>query len=69
MYSYIPYIQIEGTNAVELTWRQGKPAPALMKSYQGAAVVHGNIAYFSHGYNVYSYKLLEDKWTTLMPWM
>ena len=29
------------------------------------AVVHGNTAYFSHGYNVYSYTLSQDKWTQL----
>ena len=31
----------------------------------GAAVVHGNTAYFSQGRNVYSYTLSEDKWTKL----
>ena len=32
---------------------------------RGAAVVHGNTAYFSEGYNVYSYTLSQDKWTKL----
>ena len=30
-----------------------------------AAVVHGNTAYFSQRYNVYSYTLSQDKWTKL----
>ena len=30
-----------------------------------AAVVHGNTAYFSQGYSVYSYTLSQDKWTKL----
>ena len=30
-----------------------------------AAVVHGNTAYFSQSYNVYSYTLSQDKWTKL----
>ena len=28
-------------------------------------MVHGNTAYFSQGYNVYSYTLSQDKWTEL----
>ena len=28
-------------------------------------MVHGNTAYFSHGYNLYSYTLSQDKWTKL----
>ena len=31
----------------------------------GAAVVHGNTAYFSQDYSVYSYTLSQDKWTQL----
>ena len=31
----------------------------------GAAVVHGNTAYFSQGYSVYSYTLSQNKWTQL----
>ena len=50
------------TNPVKLTWRKGTPAPMKMTSY-GAAVVHGNTAYFSEGPNVYSYT--QDKWTEL----
>jgi len=38
-----------------------------MRSYQGATVVLGNIAYFSSGYNVYSYTVAQDKWTELPP--
>ena len=33
----------------------------------GAAVVHGNTAYFSQDYYVYSYTLASDEWTTLPP--
>ena len=33
----------------------------------GVTVVHGNIAYFSTGYNVYSYLLLQNKWTEPTP--
>ena len=50
------------TGRVKLTWRRGTPAPVCMC---GAAVVHGNTAYFSQGYNVYSYTLSLDKWTQL----
>ena len=32
----------------------------------GAAVVHGNTAYFSQHYSVYSYTLSQDKWTQLI---
>ena len=46
-----------------LTWRQGTPSPK--KLHGGAAVVHGNTAYFSQGHNVYSYTLSQDKWTEL----
>ena len=38
-----------------------------MTSPSGAAVVHGNTAYFSRVRNVYSYTLPEDKWTKLPP--
>ena len=50
-----------------LTWKTGKPAPETMSSYRGSAVVHHGIAYFSKIFNVYSYGLLEDKWTKLQP--
>ena len=50
------------TGPVKLTWRRGTPAPEWMSD---AAVVHGNTAYFSHDYRVYSYTLSQDKWTPL----
>ena len=50
------------TGPVKLTWRRGTPAP---ESMWDAAVVHGNAAYFSQRYNVYSYTLSQDKWTKL----
>ena len=52
------------TGPVKLTWRRATPAPEVM--YE-AAVVHGNTAYFSQDYNVYSYTLFQDKWTKLRP--
>ena len=36
-----------------------------MGSLYGAAIVHGNTAYFSKHYNIYSYKLSQDKWSKL----
>ena len=50
------------TGPVKLTWRRGTPAPEVMS---GAAVVHGNTAYFSRDYSVYSYTISQDKWTKL----
>ena len=47
---------------MKLTWIRGTPAPERMSD---AAVVHGNTAYFSQDYNVYSYTLSQDKWTKL----
>ena len=51
------------TGPVKLTWRRGTPAP--VRGMSDAAVVHGNTAYFSEGYSVYSYTLSQDKWTQL----
>ena len=48
---------------MKLTWRRGTPAPEEM--FSGAAVVHGNTAYFSQRNSVYSYTLSQDKWTQL----
>ena len=50
---------------MKLTWRQGQPAPVGMTSILQAAVVRGSTAYFSSGYNVYSYTVSENKWTKL----
>lgn len=33
----------------------------------GAAVAHGNTAYFSYGYDVYSYTVPANKWSKLQP--
>ena len=49
-------------NPVKLSWRKGKQPPQTMSL---AAVVYGNTAFFSQGFNVYSYKILEDEWTKL----
>ena len=53
------------TDPVKLTWRRGREAPETTSARWGSAVVHGNTAYFSQDYNVYSYALASDEWTTL----
>ena len=51
----------------KMTWREGKSAPERM--YRGAAVVHGNTAYFSpvNSYKSYSYQIIgeEEQWSQL----
>ena len=51
----------------KMIWREGKNAPAKMS--RGAAVVHGNTAYFRSGgsYKVYSYQniLGKEQWSQL----
>ena len=37
----------------------------MVSSVYGAAVVHGNTAYFSQNHNVYSYMSTEDRWNEL----
>ena len=56
--------QIPG-GQMKLSWRKGKQTPTTLISVKGAAVVHGNTAFFSHDFNVYSYIILEDEWTKL----
>ena len=53
------------SNPVQLTWKKKKPAPETMASFWGSSVVHGNSAYFSWGYKLYSYSLTDNKWTDL----
>lgn len=48
-------------------WSVRSPAPETMGSLYGAAVVRGKTVYFSRHYNIYSYKLSQDKWSKLMP--
>lgn len=36
-----------------------------MSRFDGAAVVHGNVAYFSRSYYVYCYKVADDDWIRL----
>ena len=50
---------------IKPTWRSGQPIPVGMVSDIGAAVVHGSTAYFSACDDVYSYTVLENKWTKL----
>ena len=50
----------------KMSWREGKNAPVVM--HRGAAVVHGNTAYFSPGGScVYSYQniLGKEQWSQL----
>ena len=51
----------------KMTWREGKSAPQKMS--RGAAVVHGNTAYFRPGdsHKVYSYQIIgeEEQWSQL----
>ena len=42
------------------------PAKETMSTSWGAAVVHGDTAYFSEGNSVYSYDVAEDDWTELL---
>ena len=64
----IPQLNQVAKTPIQLTWRQGGAAPENMsKSWGGAAVVHGNTAYFSQDYSVYSYTPASDEWTTLPP--
>ena len=60
-------LQVEkvAIDQVNFTWRRGKTAPACMTAEKGAAVVHGNTAYFSQNRRVYSYTLASDEWTKL----
>ena len=51
---------------IKLTWRRGQPAPEIMASCWGAAMVHGSTAYFSRDHNVYSYTVPENEWTKLL---
>ena len=51
----------------KLKWREGKKAPEKMT--RGAAVAHGNTAYFNpdNSHNVYSYQIVsgEEQWSSL----
>ena len=52
-----------------MKWRKGKNAPETMDRLGGAAVVHGNTAYFTDGHSqkVYSYKIIQglEEWSQL----
>ena len=62
----VPGVQGEQPSGpIKLTWRQGQSVPEHMASPWGAAVVHGNTAYFSNYHSVYSYTVPENKWTKL----
>ena len=58
-------LQVESTDSVQQTWRKKAQAPVPFSSFEGAAVVHGNTAYFSQDYNVYSYTITKDTWASL----
>ena len=53
------------SDAMKLTWKQGRPAPDDMEAIDGAAVVRESSAYFSLNQDVYSYTLPKNKWTKL----
>ena len=53
------------TNPFKLTWKRGRTAPEGMLAYAGAAVVHGNTAYFTRNKHVYSYTPAKDEWIEL----
>ena len=51
--------------SMKSNWNVGRPSPQPMSSSFGAAVIHGNVVYFSQGNNVYSYMYQDNKWETL----
>ena len=55
-------LQNEEPLKCKLSWRSGAPAPNHIESSKGAAVCHGNIAYFSRGKNLYSYSIADNRW-------
>ena len=42
-------------NPVKLSWRQGEPAPVIMRQSSRTVVVHDGTAYLPVGKSVYSY--------------
>lgn len=52
---------------MRLVWKQGESASEDMVSYSGSAMVHGDTAYFSKSYTIFTYKVSEDKWSRLNP--
>ena len=54
-------------DAVRLRWRRGRKTPDSFSTLWGAAVVHGNAAYFSQENKVYLYVIAKDEWTKLKP--
>ena len=77
-YSYLQTVQYQVAPLLPLTtspspseslliWREGTLAPDYMTALHGTVVVHGNTAYFSHYFKIYSYQLPEDKWEKLKP--
>ena len=55
------------SDTMKLTWRLGEPAPQCFMAGYGTAVAHANTAYFSHGYDIYSFTVPDYKWTKLRP--
>ena len=60
-------VSVAQKDASKLTWREGKKAPEIM--FRGAAVVHGNTAYFrrANSARVYSYQIIlgNEEWSSL----
>lgn len=48
-----------------LKWRMGETAPKPFALGHGKAVVHGNTAYFSYDYSIYSFTVSNSRWTEL----
>lgn len=58
----------KGSDLVEMTVTERKPPPPDYMR-RGAAVVHGNIAYFNRidSYEIWSYAIDESKWQMVIP--
>ena len=52
---------------MKFTWKHSRPAPQPFTTGSGAAVALGNIAYFSHEHDIYSFTTVDHKWTKLPP--
>ena len=57
--------EAEPIDHTSLQWSQGKSAPETMGSLYGVAIVHGNVAYFSRHYNIYSFQPSKSEWSKL----
>lgn len=58
---------IDHTPSEDEKWSTRSPAPETMCALYGTVAVHGNTAYLSRYYNIFSYSLSKDKWCQLKP--